>query len=477
MTKSEETIAVDRVVKWRDLINRKYLSDLLILALAIWLHAANSMLTTTIMPAAVDEIGGVSLISWAFSLYLVGSVAAACSVSLIVASFGMRRTMFWAAVVYGAGCAICAGAPNMPVMLSGRLVQGMGGGSLVAMVFVIQDRLFPNRFAPRIVAFLSMVWTTSAFCGPIIGGAFATYSSWRLAFAAFVIQAALLCVAVLYKIRPEQAASKLDLDDFPIVRILTIAGAVFSFSMAGYLHDPLYSALFIVTGVGLIVLFVFRDRSAGNSRLMPERAFSLDQITGSGILMTLVFSLSMMSFLVYGPFLLIEIYQLNAFQAGLVVLMESVGWGAGAILFSGVAPEREPVLLRVGGLFAFAGLALLTWFVPFGPLWAVVATAFLANAGFGTIWGYIIKNVVGQAGTPDKDRASSIVPSTQQTGFAIGASLSGLLANSLGIELSVSVEGMQFVAFWLFAAFVPPLVVGYLLLWRFASAIRRLLTP
>ncbi len=45
-------------VSWRALLNRQYLPKLATMALALWLHASNSMLTATIMPSAVDEIGG-----------------------------------------------------------------------------------------------------------------------------------------------------------------------------------------------------------------------------------------------------------------------------------------------------------------------------------------------------------------------------------------------------------------------------------
>ena len=62
----------------------------------------------------------------------------------------------------------------MPVLLAGRTVQGLGGGALVALVFVAQDRFFPNRLVPRIMACLSVIWMASALCGPLIGGAFAT---------------------------------------------------------------------------------------------------------------------------------------------------------------------------------------------------------------------------------------------------------------------------------------------------------------
>ena len=54
------------IVRWNELIRREHLPKLVTLCMAVWLHATNSMLTATTMPSAVDEIGGLHLISWAF---------------------------------------------------------------------------------------------------------------------------------------------------------------------------------------------------------------------------------------------------------------------------------------------------------------------------------------------------------------------------------------------------------------------------
>ena len=62
---------------WREVLTRKHLPRLLVLCLAVWLHAANTMLAATTLPEAVGDIGGLRLISWAFALYLMGSIVAA----------------------------------------------------------------------------------------------------------------------------------------------------------------------------------------------------------------------------------------------------------------------------------------------------------------------------------------------------------------------------------------------------------------
>ena len=456
-------------VHWREILTRAYLPQLLTLCLAIWLHAANSMLTATTLPAAVGEIGGLRLISWAFALYLMGSIVAATAISACVASYGLRRTMVASTLLYTLGCVICAAAPTMPVLLVGRTVQGLGGGALVALVYIAQDRFFPNRMVPRIIACLSVVWTASALCGPLIGGAFATAGLWRFAFWAFALQSLLLAAVVRPLLARTHTGAEVQARRVPVVRLAFVAGAILAISFAGTVTSTAFAAALAVSGCVCLAMFVARDSAAGRTRLLPRRATDLGHPIGCGIAMTFLLSLSMMSFLVYGPILLIRLYGLTPLEAGLVVVTETLGWGAGALFLSGVAAPHESRLIRVGSGLLTVGLAAQAWFMPYGPLWLVVASAFFGTAGFGMMWGYIIKLVVAHAGRDDRDRAGSLLPSAQQTGFALGAALAGIIANALDFEQMTGIEDFRTAAFWLFTGFVPAALLGSALAWRFGN--------
>ena len=459
-------------VGWREVVTREHLSRLLVLCLAIWLHASNTMLAATTMPEAVSDIGGLRLISWAFALYLMGSIVAATAVSAYVASTGLRRTMLVSTLVYTLGCVVCAAAPAMPVLLAGRTVQGLGGGALVALVFIAQDRFFPNRLVPRIVACLSLVWTASALCGPLIGGAFATAGLWRFAFWSFALQGLVLAALVhplLARAGPEVALQALRI---PLARLGFVAGAILAISLAGAVGSATAAGLLVLAGCMCLRSFAVRDSAASRrSRLLPRYATDLAHPVGCGMAMTFMLGLCMMSFCVYGPILLIRLYSLTPLEAGFVVVTESLGWGAGAFFLSGVAPAREGRLIRLGSVMLLAGIAAQAWFVPKGPLWLVVVTAFIGNAGFGMIWGYVIKHVVASAGREDRDRAGAMLPSTQQTAFALGAALTGIIANVLGFERMTQAEEFRTAALWLFGGFVPPASIGTLIAWRFSDLI------
>ncbi|MEM7293215.1 MAG: MFS transporter, partial [Pseudomonadota bacterium] len=89
---------------------------------------------------------------------------------------------------------------------------------------------------------------------------------------------------------------------------------------------------------------------------------------------------------------------------------------------------------------------------------------------FGMMWGFIIKRIATAAGEGETERTASMIPITQQTGFALGAALSGLIANGLGLTQEMPLEEMSRVAFWLFAGFVPIALIGNVIALRFAAS-------
>ena len=464
------TQLVEESVGWSDLLNGEYASKVAMLVLAVWLHASNSMLTATTMPSAAAEIGGINLLHWTFSLYLAASIVAGASISLLVPRYGMRNLMQHAVLLYIAGCAICALAPSMPVVLVGRVLQGFGGGGLMALVYIAQKRYFPNHFIPRIIACLSVTWMLAAFCGPMIGGAFSTWASWRLAYWAYGAQAMLLMLAIRYLLEADQIDKTQEHDPIPFVRLALLASAIVFISSAGVGYHLLYSPLLVFIGVSALLLFVLRDRRADRGRMLPLAASVPSSQIGSGVLATFLISLCLMSFIIYGPVILMQLYDLSPFSAGLVVLSETLAWSISAILFAGVSVRNEPWVIRCGSALVLLGLCVQSQVLPYGPLWLLIGVVTVANLGFGMMWGFIIKRLIALAPEADKDRAASLPPITLQTGFALGSALSGIIANGLGLGTDISDETMQRIATWIFAGFIPFAVIGNIFAWRFVGS-------
>ena len=111
----------------------KYLGTSTVLAGGVLLYATNEFLTISLLPSAVADIGGQRLYAWVTTVYLVTSVAAATTVSALVARFGPRWSYLLGYSVFGIGSVMCALAPTMEFLLAGRVVQGGAGGLLAGL--------------------------------------------------------------------------------------------------------------------------------------------------------------------------------------------------------------------------------------------------------------------------------------------------------------------------------------------------------
>ena len=63
-------------------------------------------------------------------------------------------------------------------MLIGRVVQGAGGGGLLAMTYALVVDLLPLRDRGKGMSLISLVWLVGTVTGPIMGGGFASSTTW-----------------------------------------------------------------------------------------------------------------------------------------------------------------------------------------------------------------------------------------------------------------------------------------------------------
>lgn len=388
---------------------------------------------------------------------------------LFVRQFGLKKTMLVSTLVYLLGCIACGVATSMPVFLIGRFVQGCGGGGLVALVFIAQNELFPNRFIPRIVACNSVVWMTAAFSGPMIGGLFATYGFWRFGYLFFACQAFILIFVILRQISVHQLQGEAPKHKVSAFSIVVLLASILCVCIAGTQEQWYASIGFVVIGIAGLFGFIVIDQQRQSARMLPAHMLKLSSPVTTGLIMTLVFSISLMSFVVYGPIILIKVYGLSPLMAGFVLITEALAWSTTAVVFAGRAPDAEARLVLVGSALVTAGVFLQGLVVPATSVFLIVVVLTIACGGFGTQWGYLIRRVVDEASVEDKQRASSILPVVQQIGFALGAAIAGLTANRLGFsELSTATD-MQRLAPWIFFAFVPFAIIGNVASWLFVK--------
>ena len=155
---------------WRALLAPRLVLILCVLLGGVLLHSMNVLITATLLPSIVAELGGANLMSWPTTAFVASSIIAASGTSLVSGRFESRRAFSGGAVIYAAGAVLCACAPSIGFVIVGRFVQGLGGGLLSALAYVLVRNAFPEPIWPKVFGLLSGVWSVTVLIGPLIGG-------------------------------------------------------------------------------------------------------------------------------------------------------------------------------------------------------------------------------------------------------------------------------------------------------------------
>ncbi|KAM5489923.1 Efflux pump dep3 [Microsporum audouinii] len=159
-----------------------------------WAVAYASMLSTTflfsldntivadIQPAILELFGQVQLLPWIGVGFALGTMCV-LPWGKVYGVFNAKWVYLFNIVLFELGSAVCGSAPNIAVLILGRVIAGVGGAgmysgtlSFVAILTTIKER-------PIYMAGSTVVWGLGSVLGPIVGGAFAQSSaSWRWAF-------------------------------------------------------------------------------------------------------------------------------------------------------------------------------------------------------------------------------------------------------------------------------------------------------
>ncbi|MFO1241327.1 MAG: MFS transporter [Sphingomonadaceae bacterium] len=416
---------------WAELRSARQAPLLALMCLGIWLNAADTLVTVTIMPSVARAIGGYEWFGWTVAAYLVGSILASASAARLAGDFGTRRMTILFGLVYAAGCALGALAPAMPLFVAGRFVQGVGAGAIVALCYIAIPNNFPERVWPAVFGAISAIWGIATLLGPLLGGLFASGQHWRTLFWLFAAQALVFAALIRWF-----AAADGDVDatkGIPARQLVVLLLSVTALGSAALVRDTrLATALVISSALGFLAL-LWIDRRA-KVRLLPRDAGNLSSAAGQGYFIIFATEAAAIGFSVYGTAFLQAIHGLSALLAGFILGGIAAGWTVTALLVSRGGAGRDALWLKLGVGIIAAGIVFGSWAVPRGSPVVVGVAMLLLGSGFGLAWAFIAKAIIGGLSGEERDAGSTAIPTAQLIGGAFGSAGSGAMAAALGFR-------------------------------------------
>jgi MFS family permease len=438
---------------WLALLRPQWVLALVVPLGGVLLHSMNVLITATLLPSIVIDVGGADLMSWPTTAFLAASIVAATGTGILTAAVGARRAFCAGAGIYCAGAILCGLAPSMSEVIAGRFVQGLGGGLLSALAYVLVRNLFPEVLWPRVFGLLAGIWSVSILCGPLIGGLFAAYGHWRGAFFAVAALGSLLSILTLYILPRDAVGVDAPSPQAPVLRVALICAGIAVLSSASVVSGLAGKAALIVVAIGAVVLLLRIDRVAPVA-LLPSDAFSMHTATGMGLWMVLLLSIAYSPLAIFGPLFLQKLHSLDPLAAGYMVAGASLAWTVAAIAVASLSNGWPARMIVAGPLAMAAGLLGIGVMMASGPVAALIPPISLIGIGIGACWAFVAQRIMSGAKHGEEDIAASSVATVQQAGLAFGAASAGLVANAGGLSDSLAHAAILRAAFWVPASFI-----------------------
>jgi EmrB/QacA subfamily drug resistance transporter len=394
--------------------------------LVIFLFAIDGTVVGAAMPTIVGKLGGLELYSWVFSSYMLTSALSTPLFGNLSDLYGRRRLMLIGIGLFTLGSALCGAAQNIEQLVIFRAVQGVGGGAIYALSFIIIGFLFPPEKRAQMQALISGLWGIASILGPLAGGVLTQFWSWRWIF--FINLPLCLIAAALIRIGVSEAEAvgrrRPDLKGAAalLVGLFFLFYALEHGQRNSFALDGTLAGLLAAAAAALFCFYRIERRVP--EPILPPSLFHL-RLFGICLALAWLASMGMFGVITYLPLYVQGALEGDAARAGLSLVLASLGWTAGSFI---AAPGMNRLGYRsvcvAGMLLMAAGYG---WFIAAGRVefFSVLAVGALIGVGMGMV---SITSMVAAQNTAPRDQlgaATSTVMLGRMLGGAFGIALMG----------------------------------------------------
>jgi len=355
---------------------------LIVVSLAMFILTLDTtMMNVAITAIAQDLDTEIQNIQLAVSLYALIMAAFMITGAKLANMYGTKRIFLIGTVMYGVGTLTAALSQNIGMLIAGwSIIEGLGAALMMPAIATFLMVSYKGKERMTAFAVFTAVAVGGAAIGPIVGGAFTTYASWRWAFASEAV-IVVIVLAFSYLLISQKKPVKPKLDWFGVV--LSAAGmaclvyglilttnygwwnAKRPFVIGGLEIAPFgisFAAILMIAGIIFLLLFVvwlIRQERRGNEPLSPTSLFkNKPYIAGNTVFLMLQLCIAAMLFTI--PFFLQSVLFKSAIESGIALMPLTLAMLVFVFVTSRLA-SRFPVkyLVIIGAIICVAGTILL----------------------------------------------------------------------------------------------------------------------
>lgn len=407
--------------------SRQYLLATLGMVSLIGIAAFESLAVTTVMPTVSRLLHGESLYSLAFAAPLATSLVGMVFAGNWADRNGPRPVVIVSTLLFGVGLLIVGTAPDMTILLLGRLVQGFGSGAVIVGLYVMVSALFPERLHPSIFAGFAAAWVVPGLVGPVIAGALTERFGWHWVFlgALFASVPAFAMIVPSLRRLPRRGPPSVPWSARRILWSGAAAAAVVALNLLSELPVALAASVVVASLVVLAVAL---------RPLLPRRTLRAAPGVPTLVLLRGLAGAAFFGGDVYIPYLLNAQYGFSPAASGITLTLGSVSWAFASWTVGRLGDRVSQLVgIRVGISLVVAGVvsAVVT------PLWHVTPGVLVVGwtlTGLGMGFMYPRFSVLVLRWSRDDERGfnSSALTIADAAGAAVVLAVTGAAFGALG---------------------------------------------
>lgn len=292
------------------------------LMVGLLVAAFDYSIMATAMPKVIDSLQGMEYYVWPFTIYMLTSTIAIILFGKLSDIYGRKHVLIVGIIIFVITSIMCGFSTSMFELIIFRGLQGIGGGILLTLPFIVVGEIFSPRERAKYMGILGSVFGLADVLGPILGGVITDTFGWRWVFFINIPVGIAAVTIILYSLPNFKLPDVRKVIDYSgiITFTLTLSSLFLTLTLAGDLNKyPLSEIAGLLAFSGfMFILFILAERKSSEP-ILPLRLFKNSIFTVSAIESFLAAAL-MFSGIIYVPLFAQGVLGISATNSGFLMI-------------------------------------------------------------------------------------------------------------------------------------------------------------
>ena len=292
------------------------------LMVGLLVAAFDYSIMATAMPRVISSLQGMEYYVWPFSTYMLTSTIAIIIFGKLSDIYGRKHILITGIIIFVISSILCGFSTNIFQLILFRGIQGIGGGILISLPFIIVGEIFSARKRAKYLGIMATVFALADVLGPVLGGVITDNFGWRGVFFVNVPIGIMAVGLILYSIPNFKLPDIKKVIDYSgiITFTLALSSMFLALTFVGDLNaHPLFEivGLFLFS-LAMFVLFIRAEKKAVEP-ILPLRLFK-NSIFSISSIESLLSAALMFSGVIYVPLFAQGVLGMSATDSGLLMI-------------------------------------------------------------------------------------------------------------------------------------------------------------